>query len=344
MKRRSELHNAAASGDIAGIQSLLSDGADVEEHNSHGWTPLMAAALAGQVDCVRALLDGGAKLHTVNREGKSALHYAAMRGGPEAVRLLIRLGADVNAADTFGGYTPLHLAAGHAQRESVQETASVLLAVGADVDARTRWNTTPLFSAAVRNAGELVDFLIRHGAEVDARDAEGRTILVFVAKMGFFPDMVERLLAHGADVNAQDDAGRTALMYAALNARQTLMNTLLDTGAAINMEDTGGRTALMYAAGEAPKASEIGMLGREAGTTVDGPNAPHWPADKKQARVAKAYHARAEAVRLLRVRGADTDQRDAGGRTALDLARENARIVGADNAEVVKALGGDADT
>lgn len=99
----------------------------------------------------------------------------------------------------------------------------------------------------------------------------------------------------------------------------------------------------MYAAGESPKGSEIGMLGREAGTTPEGGNAPNWDAEKKAARLAKAYHARAEVVRHLLGQGADPEQRDADGRTDLDVSLANWDVVAGDNAEVVGALhdGGD---
>ena len=318
--------------------ALLDDGADIEEHNSHGWTPLMAAALHGQVDLARLLLDRGADLHAVNAEGKSAIHYAAMRGGAEAVRLLVRLGADVNAADTFGSYAPLHLTAAHCNREIVQETCAELLAVGADVDARSNWGTTALWSAAIAGRGELVEYLLRHGADLENRDHEGRTVLIFVAKHGPIGDMVGRLVAHGAVVDAQDAAGRTALMYAALSARLSVIDVLLDGGANIHRQDIRGATALMYAAGESPKGSEIGMLGRELSTTPESGNAPNWDAEKKAARLAKAYHARAEVVRHLLGRGADREQRDTDGRTALDVSLANGNVVAGDNAEVVRVL------
>ena len=338
MRRQSELHDALSSGGRTRVVALLWDGADIEGHNSQGWTPLMAASLHGQVDLARLLLDHGANLHAVNAEGKSAIHYAAMRGGAEAVRLLVRLGAGVNAADTFGGYTPLHLAAAHCNREIVQETCAALLAAGADVDARSKWGTTALWSAASAGRGELVDFLLRHGAELETRDQEGRTVLIFVAKLGPIGDMVGRLLAHGADVDAQDDAGRTALMYAALSARRPVIDALLDGGADINRQDVRGVTPLMYAAGESPKGSEIGMLGRELSTTPDGENATNWDAQKKAARLAKAYHARAEVIRRLLGRGADPKMRDDDGRTALDVSRANGDVIGHANAEVVDAL------
>ena len=340
MKRQSELHDALESGDQERVAAILHDGVDIEEQNRHGWTPLMAAALHAQVDLARLLLEHGADLNATNAEGKCAIHYAAMRGGPEAVRLLVRFGADVNAVDTFGGYVPLHLAAGHCNREIVEDTCAALLAAGANVNARNKWGTTALWSAAFLGKGDLLDFLLRHGAELEIRDHEGRTVLLFVAKHGPIGNMLNRLLAHGAAVNAQDAAGRTALMYAAHSASRSVIDALLDGGANINCQDARGATALMYLAGESPKGSEIGMLGRELSTMPEGGNAPNWNAEKKAARVAKAYHRRAEVIRHLLARGADAELRDVDGRTALDVALENARVIGDDNAEVIAALRG----
>ncbi len=340
MKRQSELHDALESGDQERVAAILQDGADIEEQNRHGWTPLMAAALHAQVDLARLLLEHGADLNATNAEGKCAIHYAAMRGGPEAVRLLVRFGADVNAVDKFGGYVPLHLSAAHCSREIVEDTCAALLAAGANVNARNKWGSTALWLAATAGRGDLVDFLLRHGAELEIRDHDGRTVLMFVTKLGFFDDMVVRLLAHGAEVNAQDAEGRTALMYAAHSARRSVIDTLIDGGAEINLQDVRGRTALMYVAGEAPKTSEIGMLGREASTTPEGGNAPKWDAEKKAARLAKSYHARAEAVRHLLARGANAELRDVGGWTALGVALENARVIEGDNAEVIAVLHG----
>ena len=338
MTRKSELHNAALSGDSEKITALLRNGADIEERDRYGCTPLMTAVTRGRLDCVQMLLDYGADLHVTDNDGKTALHQAALYGKLEMVRLLVRLGANVNARDAYGGYTPLHLAAAHAGRQIVIEMCVLLLAAGAEVDARTQWGTTPLFSAAVSGRSDLVEFLMRQGAELDVRDTQGRTPLIFVAKLGFFSGRVEPLLALGAEVNAQDTEGRTALMYAGLYARQDLMKILLDAGANIGLQDRRGRTVLMYAAGEAPRDSEVGVLGRESGTHDLGANTAKWNPEKKALRLIKAYHARAAAVRYLRLRGASIQQQDIEDRTALDLALENCITVGADNAEVVAAL------
>lgn len=338
MKHLCELQSAIASGDQAKVGVLLRDETDLEERNRADWTPLMAASLKGQVDIARLLLDHGADLHAVNFEGKSAIHMAAMRGGPDIVRLLVRLGADVNAADKFGGYTPLHLAAAHSNRKLTVETCDVLLAAGAEIDSRANCGITPLFSAAISNRSELVDFLLAHGAELDSRDNSGRTIFIFVVRMGLFDEMAERLIRYGANINAPDDEGRTALMYAALDPHRRMIGILLDAGANPNLSDAAGKTALMYAAGEAPLGTLISMLGREASTRNIGANTDKWDPEKKAARLAKAYEHRAEVIRHLIARGADSSLQDAEGNTALDIALVNYRCTDGDNAEVVKVL------
>jgi ankyrin repeat protein len=338
MKKESALQNAAASGEIGRMADLLRDGADTEERDRYGWTPLMTAVSKDNVESARLLLDNGANLQATSNDGMSALHHAAMYGKLEAVRLLVGLGADVNTYDTYGGSTPLHLAAAHADRNIVIEICGVLMAAGAKVSARTKWNTTPLWSAAVAGRAELVKFFLRQGAELDARDTKGRTAFMFIAKHGFNIEVISLLLARGSDVNAQDNEGCTALMYTALSADRRLTDILLESGAEINLQDRRGKTALMYAAGEAPKMSEIGMLGCEASTVTEGGNAPNWDAGKKAARLAKAYHARAEALRQLLSCGADANQRDKEGRTALDFALENAGVIGDANAEIIGIL------
>jgi ankyrin repeat protein len=60
---------------------------------------------------------------------------------------------------------------------------------------------------------EVAELLIAHGAEVDARTKSGYTPLIWVAQQGN-RDFAERLIVHNADVNAKDSNGRTPLIWA----------------------------------------------------------------------------------------------------------------------------------
>lgn len=57
-----------------------------------------------------------------------------------------------------------------------------------------------------------------------------------------------RLIKSGADVNAKNENGRTALMYAAWNNVTDVAKVLIDAGADVNAKGNAGETALMHAA------------------------------------------------------------------------------------------------
>ena len=132
---------------------------------------------------------------------------------------------------------------------------------------------TPLLMAAKYNHNEgVLEVLLKHGADVNARDFKNWTPLLYASWwtvcFGIHPKQIRELspeenplpkirkrvkilLNAGADVNAKDDSGKTALMYAAnaFNGGDVeLVNILLAAGADVNAKNDWGYTALMYAA------------------------------------------------------------------------------------------------
>jgi ankyrin repeat protein len=95
------------------------------------WTYLHEAAWSGDVAEVRLLVAAGVNLEKLEN-GMSPLHLAAGNGQVETVKVLVELGADKNA-HTAGGMTPLHMAAveGHV------ETVKVLAQLGAELGVQT---------------------------------------------------------------------------------------------------------------------------------------------------------------------------------------------------------------
>jgi ankyrin repeat protein len=83
-------------------------------------------------------------------------------------------------------------------------------------------------------------------ATLAARISGDHTALMYAALSGRTAE-VKALLAKGADVNARDYEGRTALMFAAVNLHGDTVNTLLDHGAEVNTRATDGGTALILA-------------------------------------------------------------------------------------------------
>ena len=143
------------------LNTLLELGADTEQVDAAGLTPLDQAPLNGEMGMVVSLIEHGAKLGVssamildrdvdrVLRENPETLRpggrwqrliiRAAERAPARVMEALIRYGASVDVADTEEtsvdgtlGYTPLHAAAFHGNIDA----ARVLLAHGASVTAR----------------------------------------------------------------------------------------------------------------------------------------------------------------------------------------------------------------
>jgi len=185
--REPSLIAAASSGDIAKVESLLKDGADVNALGKFGGTALSFAVSGHHKDVAQLLLDHGANVNSTNTAGWSALFYAS---DEDMADLLIAHGANVNARDSTG-VTPLWDVA----RPELQGVVKVLLAHGADVNTRSRNGDTPLHAWDISK--EMAELLLAHGADINAKNNNGKTPLQ-AAIDEHNDETVKFLVAHGA--------------------------------------------------------------------------------------------------------------------------------------------------
>jgi ankyrin repeat protein len=250
-----------------------------------GLTALVFAARQGNIDTVRALLDAKANVNQVTEYNWSPLLVATENRHYELAKVLIDRGADVNAA-TKDGWTSLYLATDNRNIE------------GGDY---------PVPKPDIDHL-EYIKFLLEHGANPNARVAEGNpkshstlTRTIFTMQWFF-------------------EEGATPLVRAAQSGDVALIQLLLAHGADPKIRTSFGDTALTAAAGigwvegvtreQSPEESiETVKLLLDLGLDVNAANL-----DGRTPLMASAHKGNPEVVRLLVARGAKLDTRDHGSR------------------------------
>ena len=145
------LQLAAIHGDLEAVASLLTEGADANEADAYGWSPLhFAVPLAGP-EVVSTLLEASADPNARTVGGASVLHLAATQAALTVVAALLEAGADPNVRDGAleAARTPLHLAALSGDDPSV---VVALVAAGADPSIRDANGQRPVDFARENDA------------------------------------------------------------------------------------------------------------------------------------------------------------------------------------------------
>jgi hypothetical protein len=160
---------------------------------------LCEAIETGNIKAVKTIIKKGIDVNLPAKKDEFPLFYAAGCGRPEIARLLIQAGANVNIEDSCGD-TALHIAI----REGNYVVAEILINSGVDVNAKIQKGFFPGFRplhTAVngkKDIPHLVSLLISKGAEINSRDAKGKTPLQY-ATMNRFHQSEQILLKYEKD-------------------------------------------------------------------------------------------------------------------------------------------------
>jgi ankyrin repeat protein len=359
------LHFAAFKGDLEVLELLLSKGAPPDTRdNRNKWTALHYVAAHGHNRLVAPLIKAGADPNAVSGpEGNTPLHIAVamgyppgyissnkdkadfirreadlfkrqadlrkvLQGHPDVASELLKHGANPNTL-TREGRTPLHLVA---ERGDIV-CGEVLVAGGADLNARGAQEATALHWAAAKKNGEFGKWLVEKGAAPDLTDTLGWTPL-FLADANGASELVPVLLAAGArtqatingkSVSFRATKGQEAspptgndpdegLIEASETGNYAAAKFSIDAGADVNVKSRDGWTPLLSASKDYPKIVEL-LLANGA-----DPNAG---SDRGYTPLMRAAGNGAEKiVHLLLAAGADKRVVDCNGKTAYRLAVE----------------------
>lgn len=176
-----------------------------------------------------------------------ALLWAVRRNCIPLVEELIAYGVDVNLPGA-DGWTCLAIAA----QLPTLEVLDILLRAGAEAGAEMTATLideghTALHGAAVTGRSQAVRMLISHGSNVNARSRGGICPLHYAAIEGHV-DTIQALLEAGAIVQCADTEGLTPLCAACLSGHPDAVQLLIDRGASISSTTTEGSTPLHVAA------------------------------------------------------------------------------------------------
>jgi hypothetical protein len=170
------------------------------------------------------------QMHAVDFFGPGALTSlaeAAAAGQTNKLDMLVASGADINAKGV-NGMTALYWAMAHSSKNGV----SWLLDHGANpniIFARDGTSATSL--AAMQEDPWFLKEVLTHGGDVNVRNPLNEHTPIFDALAAHRDDNVRALIAAGADINTYDHLGLTPLVEAAVNQRYELVYEMLNAGA-----------------------------------------------------------------------------------------------------------------
>lgn len=259
------LHFAAGYNRVGVVDFLLQHGADVHAKDKGGLVPLHNACSYGHYEVTELLVKHGASVNVADLWKFTPLHEASAKGKYEIVKLLLKHGADPNKKNR-DGHTPLDLV-----KEGDQDVADLLRGDAALLDASKKGNlnrvqklvtsdnmncrdsqgrnSTPLHLAAGYNNLEVAEYLLKHGADVNAQDKGGLIPLHNASSYGHL-DIAALLIKYNTIVNATDRWGFTPLHEAAQKGRTQLCALLLAHGADPTMKNQEGQTPLDLASAD----------------------------------------------------------------------------------------------
>lgn len=180
-----QLIDAARQGDVATVQQLLAQGADVHLQDERGVTALIAAAYGNHVPVAELLILAGADVNVQDDTQQSAYLIPTADGYLELLKLTLQAGADVHSTDSYNG-TGLIRAADRGHVEIIQE----LLKTAINVNHVNRLGWTALLEAIILGDGgprhtEVVRLLVAAGADVNLADSQGVTPLAHARQQGY---------------------------------------------------------------------------------------------------------------------------------------------------------------
>ncbi|MFA6127261.1 MAG: ankyrin repeat domain-containing protein [Bacteroidales bacterium] len=225
----SPLHVAVVRGYINIAKLLLSEGADLESKNNMGYTPLgFLCRSAGQFETARLLIGKGADINAKDPLGQTPLNNAVMYNeGNKIIDLLLDHKATVDTSQQ--SLTDMLASAGG--RGHLRLFKFIAEQGGEGLFGNKSTDRIFMRNAIIGGSLEIVKLLQAKGIPLDlSANSNGLNPLHGVASMANATEMIEFLIRNGADINARTINGRSAYNIAVANGNKETADLILKLG------------------------------------------------------------------------------------------------------------------
>jgi ankyrin repeat protein len=164
------------------------------------------------------LIDNGANVDEMNDEGLSPLHMATLKENKGIVALLIVAGANVDIKSPVTENTPLHIASSLGN----DSLLDIFLNEGANFNSKNKNGDTALHIAAKNGFNSIVEKLIQKKINVNTSNKKGKTAMHIASAEGH-STIVKMLIESGANQYLKDLEGKTARNYAISSGQQNVV-------------------------------------------------------------------------------------------------------------------------
>jgi len=311
---KSTLIHACINGNSKSIEYLIQYGANVNEKNLAGETPLMSLCKCGHTNLIQYFIKNNANVNDKDNYGNTVLMYACEEGKFDIIKILIDHHAKINEQNV-NGETALIISIKYGDTAIVK----YLLQHHANPNIFDNSKKSPLMYALLNNNKEIVDELmlqpnILTKDIIDNTTIKRKTLLMYACK---YNDMrlVQQLIACKADLTIKNNKGDTAMIYACKYGHSDIVEYLISQGACVDDASQNGDTCLIYACQNGFKYVAKHLIKNNCQINTRGFNG-------KTALMHASENGKMNIVELLIVNNANINKRDMKGKTALMYAAE----------------------
>lgn len=292
--------------DVSVLESLINNGAAINDRNKKGVTPLSLAIENKVAPHILFYAQHGADLYAEDMNGNTPLSKVFDDNSTELLKTLITE-ETVTTKDSAGN-TPLHLAVMY---NAPVSSVDYLISIGADVNARNKNGDSVLYIAAAKNKKEIGQILLDNNADIFATNTQNESPL----KIALMNKKVQDWLITSKTLNKTDGSGNTPLHYAAEWNLFEASKMLVERGANVKATNANGESAV-FSAVKSDNANIIQLLAKNHAVLDSTESLGRDNSSNTPIHAAVRWNA-LNSIQTLKKFGVDINAQNMSGKTAL---------------------------